>query len=109
MSSSHQPYNTPNTAVGVPRSDYQHWLDDAAQMGLILYRMRNDSKRERLLRDEGHAPLRNPPDPVRRTTAPPPPPPITVPPLPLTDPTPRTSALQVPTVATATHELRPLT
>lgn len=27
---------------------YQHWLDDAAQMGLMLYRMRNDSKRERL-------------------------------------------------------------
>lgn len=28
---------------------YQHWLDDAAQMGLMLYRMRNDSKRERIV------------------------------------------------------------
>jgi hypothetical protein len=28
---------------------YQHWLDDAANMGLMLYRMRNDSKRERMV------------------------------------------------------------
>ena len=67
-----------------PNDAYQHWLDDAAQMGLMLYRMRNDSKRERALR--GHAPLNNPPNPIRM----PPPEPVTV--------TPRTAAIQVPTI-----------
>lgn len=31
---------------GQPPGPYQHWLDDAANMGLMLFRMRNDSKRE---------------------------------------------------------------
>ena len=92
MSSTHQPYNTPNTPVGTPTPQgphpipYQHWLDDAAQMGLMLYRMRNDSKRERVLRNQ-------PPVVIRTTTNPPPAGPARA--------TPRTSAaLQVPTVAT---------
>lgn len=29
-----------------PEAAYQHWMDDAANMGLMLFRMRNDSKRE---------------------------------------------------------------
>ena len=101
MSSSHQPYNTPNTNVGTNTSSsgatpppYQHWLDDAAQMGLMLYRMRNDSKRERMFRN--HPPM------VVRTSPPAPPPSSPAPqPMVLRDATPRTSAaLQVPTVAT---------
>lgn len=81
--STHQPYNAPNTIVGTP---YQHWLDDAAQMGLMLFRMRQDSRRERLL-DGRHRHRRETPDPK----------PVVI------VATPRTSAaLQIPTVATET-------
>lgn len=98
MASSHQPYHPPNTPVGLSVDNvstaphptlYQHWLDDAAQMGLMLYRMRNDSKRERMLRSHQRPPLQHVvPQPVPR-------------PLPRAEDTPRrTAALQVPTVAT---------
>lgn len=108
MSSSHQPYNTPNTAVGTNQTvPYQHWLDDAANMGLMLYRMRNDSKRERLATHpvaRHHQHHRG----IPPTPPPPPPPnspplsPLPVRPLPVLDtPTPRSEALQIPTVATA--------
>lgn len=71
---------------------YQHWMDDAAHMGLMLYRMRQDSKRERLLR-EAHHHHHNP----QRSTP--------LPAAPKVDPTPRTSAaLQTPTVATRSTE-----
>lgn len=83
---------------------YQHWLDDAANMGLMLYRMRQDSKRERLLRGGHHHPSGTPSHRVKPPLVVPDPP--IVPPSPVvvvsSDPTPRTSAaLQTPTVATA--------
>lgn len=37
----------PNNPTG--GDPFSHWLDDAAYMGLMLFRMRNDSKRERAL------------------------------------------------------------
>lgn len=40
---------------------YQHWMDDAANMGLILYRMRQDSKREQ--RMPSSSPPPTPPNP----------------------------------------------
>ena len=107
---------------------YQHWLDDAAQMGLMLYRMRNDSKRENM------QPRSTPPPPpppavsgrppvyrqVLRTTShhpPPPPSPVVVPTQPpyaqstpahSRDTTPRTQrAIQTPTVATQHYVTQP--
>ena len=32
---------------------YEHWLDDTAQLGLMLYRMRNDSRLQQH-RQQGH-------------------------------------------------------
>lgn len=90
MSGSHPP-GVPQLITPVP---YQHWLDDAANMGLMLYRMRNDSKRERIQRQ--HPSSGTPPRPS---------------PLPIPDPpyaTPRTAqALQTPTVATRSTEPSP--
>lgn len=40
---------------------YQHWLDDAANMGLMLFRMRHDSKRERLIPSRPGSPMGFPP------------------------------------------------
>lgn len=92
---------------GPPRPDaYQHWLDDAASMGLMLYRMRNDSKRERLLMSRGRPSHQPPPSsPINLATTPlvvPKPEPVRmVQPIPIPNATPRTSrALQTPTVAT---------
>lgn len=110
-----------------PRPDpYQHWLDDAANMGLMLFRMRNDSKREGIVQqrtppgtppvvmspksDRGRGPGTPPP---RGSSVPTQPPyaqhqphtnPLQVPPLAYQhrDTTPRTNqALLTPTVATA--------
>ena len=53
-----------------PPAPYEHWLDDAAQMGLMLYRMRNDSKRERMLQRRSRPP---PPPPAGPPTRPIPP------------------------------------
>jgi hypothetical protein len=107
---------------------YQHWLDDAANMGLMLFRMRNDSKRERILTpstspQRGTPPV-SPPPPMSIPREPPPfehhhhrgtPPPTSHPlsptrhhhhqrsaaPQPPQEVTPRTNrALQTPTVAT---------
>ena len=47
--------------VPPPPGPYEHWLDDAAQMGLMLYRMRNDSKRERMLQRRIRPPQVPPP------------------------------------------------
>lgn len=81
------PFNPPVVA-------YQHWLDDAANMGLMLYRMRQDSKRERLIQPRVHTR----PPPVHH---PDPPPPLPTPNARSRDTTPRTDrALQTPTVAT---------
>ena len=91
-----------------PNDAYQHWLDDAAQMGLMLYRMRNDSKRERIVRvhHRQYPPLRDPPDPQRIVVQPPPPPHVS----PGHDTTtPRTAALQIPTVATTSSSSVPVT
>lgn len=93
---------------------YQHWLDDAANMGLMLFRMRNDSKRERIVTrlptpvGSRHGSPSGPPMSPQQPPQPPPPPsrhrshrqaPVATAPPP--DATPRTSrALQTPTVAT---------
>lgn len=94
---------------------YQHWLDDAANMGLMLYRMRNDSKRERYVQPRATGPVPPPPPPVPPLTTGSAPIPMAVPPMERRHPhhhhrapapvaqeiTPRTSrALQTPTVAT---------
>lgn len=57
-----------------PEAAYQHWMDDAANMGLMLFRMRNDSKREGILSRGGS------PQP-RSGAGTPPPPPSSPPPL----------------------------
>ena len=41
--------NPPPPSPSARPDAYQHWLDDAANMGLMLFRMRNDSKREGLV------------------------------------------------------------
>lgn len=94
-----------NPSTSIPDAAYQHWLDDAANMGLMLYRMRQDSRRERLLRGGHHHPSSGTPPRVKPPLVVPDPP-VVVPPSPAavasSDPTPRTSAaLQTPTVATA--------
>ena len=88
-----------------PPGPYHHWLDDAAQMGLMLYRMRNDSKRERLQQQRHPAPPphQHPQSPPAASAPPPTPggrmvPVLQYPPL-VQEPTPRTAAaLQTPTV-----------
>lgn len=125
MHSSHPPsYHTPNaSSSGVPLPPsryptYQHWLDDAAQMGLMLFRMRHDSKRERILSQS--------PPPSRMVPTTPPSNPVVSPParhqsqrvppirtrneervsmVTSLDATPRTTAaLNTPTVTTESHQ-----
>lgn len=73
------PPNSP--PPGAKPEAYQHWMDDAANMGLMLFRMRNDSKREGIVerqRQSSGTPPGTPPPVLspqgrRVGTSPPPP------------------------------------